>query len=267
MIVTFSLGLILLSFILLLFTPKEDKNRKWYVRLGIFGVLSPIALFLLSFVLFATLGSSKTQLSYWLNDRLYMVWFQTVGNPSFHEVRNQNNEVKEVFDQRDVVSGMQFQMEVLKTGYDETGMFKREIEEFLNNKGINKGRTSFVEKYCYVEFKITNLITRGYRVDGRRITATKVEDERNRNLDQITFFPSNSRNNSSDMNHAGYWKTGIVAFDCEKASLSKYLISFASCSLRGGCGDENENDCLGNPSCPYKSYEEYKRDIKFRVLI
>jgi hypothetical protein len=195
-----------------------------------------------------------------------MVWFQTVGTPSFHEVRNQNNEVKEVFDQKDVVSARQFQMEILKTGYDETGLFKKEIEEFLSNKGVNKGKTSFVEKYCYVEFKVTNLITRGYRVDGRRITATKVEDESNRNLDQITFFPSTSRN-TKDMNHAGDWKTGVVVFACEKANLSKFFISFASCSLRGGCGDENENDCLGNPSCPYKSYEEYKRDIKFNVLI
>jgi hypothetical protein len=264
---SFSLGLILLSLILLFFSPKEDENRKWYIGLGIFGVLSPVALFLFSFVFFATIGGSKTRLNYWLSDRFYMAWFQTVGNPSFHEVRNQKNEVKEVFDQRDVVSGRQFQMEVFNTGYNETNIFKKEINEFLSNKAINKGKTSFVEKYCYVEFKITNLITRGYRVDGRRITATKVEDVNNRNFDQITFYPSNSRNSNPDMNHAGDWKTGIVAFDCDRANNSKYLISFASCSLRGGCGDENENDCLGNPSCPYKSYEEYIRDIKFLVSI
>jgi hypothetical protein len=266
MIVSLSLGIILLSFILLFFSPKEDKNRKWYVRLGIFGVLSPVTFLFLSLVFFATIGSSKTRLNYWLSDRLYMVWFQTVGKPSFHEVRNQNNEVKEVFDQRDVVSAREFQIEVLKTGYDETGIFKKDIDEFLSNEGINKGKTSFVAKYCFAEFKITNLITRSYRVDGRSISATKVEDENDRNFDHITFYPSTSRN-TKDMNHAGDWKTGVVAFDCERANSSKYLISFASCSLRGGCGDENENDCIGNPSCPYKSYEEYIRDIKFIVLI
>lgn len=228
--------------------------------------MSPVIIPIIFIILFVVIGSSNTPLSYWLGDRLYFWGSKTVGNPSIHEVKNQKGEVKEVFDQKDVISASKFQLEVIKTGYDESGKYKKDIDSFLRNSGINKGTTVFVDKYCFAEFKITNLVTHGYRTDGRSIRATRVESENQSNLDQITFYPSNDRNNN-DMDDAGDWKTGVVAFNCNKTNNSKYLISFSSCSLRGGCGDENENGCLGNPSCPYKSYEEYIRDIKFNVLI
>lgn len=183
-----------------------------------------------------------------------------------HEVKNQNNEVKEVFEQKDIVSAFQFQLEILKTGYEDSDKYKKDIDSFLSNESINGGKTIFVDKYCYAEFKITNLVASGSRIDGRNISATKVEDENNNNLDYITFYPSNNKNNT-DMSNPGDWKTGVVAFDCAKTNNSTYMVSFSSCALRGGCGDENENSCLGNSKCPYKSYQEYKRDIKFKIQI
>jgi hypothetical protein len=183
-----------------------------------------------------------------------------------HEVKNQNNEVKEVFEQKDIISGFQFQLEILKTGYEDSDKYKKDIDSFLSNEGINSGKTSFVDKYCYAEFKITTLVADGTRIDGRHISATKVEDENNNNLDYITFYPSNNRNNT-DMSNLGGWKTGVVAFDCAKSNNSTYMISFSSCALRGGCGDENENSCLGNSKCRYKSYQEYIRDVKFKIQI
>ena len=253
-------------FILLLFilvsAVKDSKNWKWYLM---FGGVSLIIIPLIAFILVVFVTSTNTPLSYWLSNHIYYSLSKTVGNPSFHEVKNQNNEVKEVFDQKDVISARQFQLEIVGAGYDDTGKHKKDIDEFLANSGNNKGRALFVDKYCYVEFKITNLVSQGYRIDGRNISATKVENKDNDNFEQITFYPSNKRN-TYHMDNAGDWKTGIVAFDCNKDRRSMYLISFSSCSLRMGCGDENENDCLGNPSCPYKSHEEYIRDIKFRVL-
>lgn len=183
-----------------------------------------------------------------------------------HEVKNRNNEVKEVFEQKDIVSAFQFQLEILKTGYEDSDKYKKDIDNFLSNESINGGKTIFVDKYCYAEFKITNLVTSGSRIDGRNISATKVEDENNNNLDYITFYPSNNKNNTLRMG-TGDWKTGVVAFDCAKTNKSTYMVSFSSCALRGGCGDENENSCLGNSKCPYKSYQEYKRDIKFKIQI
>jgi hypothetical protein len=189
-----------------------------------------------------------------------------------HEVKNQNNEVKEIFEQKDIVSAFQFQLEILKTGYEDSDKYKKDIDGFLSNEGINGGKTIFVDKYCYAEFKIINLVATGSRIDGRQISATKVEDENNNNLDYITFYPSNNKNNTLGMSRTGWmsrgdWKTGVVAFDCAKTNNSTYMISFSSCALRGGCGDENENSCLGNSKCPYKSYQEYKRDIKFKIQI
>jgi hypothetical protein len=254
-------------FILLLFVLvsaiKDAENWKWYLM---YGGLSVIIIPLISFILVALVASTNTPLSYWLSNHIYYSWSKTVGNPSFHEVKNQNNEVKEIFDQGDVISARHFQLEILSTGYDDTGKHKTDIDEFLANSGTKKGRTMFFDKYCYAEFKITNLVSRGYRIDGRNISATKVENKNYNNFEQITFYPSNKRN-TYHMDNAGDWKTGIVAFDCEKNNSTMYLVSFSSCSLRMGCGDENENDCLGNPSCPYKSHEEYIRDIKFRVFI
>lgn len=183
-----------------------------------------------------------------------------------HEVKNQNNEVKEVFEQKDIVSAFQFQLEILKTGYEDSDKYKKDIDIFLSNEGINGGKTIFVDKYCYAEFKITNLVNSGSRIDGRNISATKVEDENNNNLDYITFYPTNNKNNTLRMG-TGDWKTGVVVFDCVKTNNSTYMISFSSCALRGGCGDENENDCLGNSKCLYKSYQEYIRDIKFKIEI
>ena len=228
--------------------------------------MSPIIVPLILVILAVFFGASNTPFSYWLNERAYVSWFKTVGNPSFHEIKNQNGVVKEVFDQKDVISARQFQLAILKAGYDDSGKYKKDIDEFLKTNGTIKGKATFVDKYCYAEFKITNLVTLNYRVDGRNVSATKVEDENHSSLDQITFYPSNNRNTKA-MNNGGDWKAGVVAFDCEKTKNAEYLISFTSCSLRGGCGDENENDCLGNSSCPYKSYEEYIRDIKFKVLI
>ena len=259
--------LFILGFIsLILALDIKGRARKWCFIVGLFGVTSPVVVPLVLMIISVTLVDSNTPFSYWLNDRAYFSWFKTVGNPSFHEVTNQKGEVKEVFGREDVISARQFQLEILETGYEFSGKYKKDIDEFLENDGVNGGKKIFVDKYCLVEFKITNLVTRNYRVDGRLIRSTKVENENHSSFNHITFYPSNNRNNR-DMNNAGQWKTGVVAFACEKTNRAEYLISFSSCSLRGGCGDENENDCLGNLSCPYKSYEEYIRDIKFKVLI
>ena len=238
---------------------------KWYFLFGltfyfVCKFIFPIMIFLI-LLLANTINNSS--FSYWLTERLYFSLFETVGNSSFHEVKNQNFEIKEFFTQQDVISARQFKLEILNIGYDNNGQYKKDIDEFLENDDINQGKTSFIDNYCYVNFKITNLVTRYYRIDGRNIIAINVS-KKNNNFQHITFYPSNDRN-TRPMNHAGDWKTGIVAFDCDQNKNSTYQISFSSCALRDGCGDENENSCLGNPSCPYKTHEEYTRNIKIEV--
>lgn len=79
------------------------------------------------------------------------------------------------------------------------------------------------------------------------------------------------------MKIAGQNKTGVVAFDCQNMNTNDFLISFPPCILR-------RRSCKSDPSetkarefyelcseakyfCPYNSYDEYLRDIKFKVVV
>lgn len=95
------LGFFFLYLTCLIFVAaKRDKRWKWCFVMGVVG---PATIFMISLILVIAIESTNSAFSYWLADRLYFTWFPSVGSPSFHEIKNQNGEVKEVFNQRDVI--------------------------------------------------------------------------------------------------------------------------------------------------------------------
>jgi hypothetical protein len=169
-------------------------------------------------------------------------------NGKFHQIENQKGEIKEIYSENDKVSSRQFEIQITNKGYTKN-KFSKDIQGFLKNSGVNKGRTSFVEEYCYAESKLTNLKSEKTRIIGGNIVAIKVTSANTKQeLNNITFYPFSTRNNK-DISDKESWKTGVVAFDCKNSKSNNFLISFDSCDLRNGCGDENETTCIKEKTC------------------
>lgn len=129
----------------------------------------PVTLSLILFILFYNSNIISTVFNFY-TDKTSNGFY----GERFYKVVNQKNELKEIYDEKDVVSGRQFSLQIIGKGFAKN-KFTKDINDFLENEGINGGKTSFVAQHCYIEFKITNLQTQSFRVDGRSIKATKTD--------------------------------------------------------------------------------------------
>ena len=190
----------------------------------------------------------------------------------YNTMKNQNNKSKEIFDEKDIVNAGPISLQIINKGYLKNNNKFIHSSDFLRNETINHNKT-FLAGYCYTEFKFTSLkdIWGQNVVTIRNIEPITVVslDNIHKELKNITIWPSGF----SRLNKTGTTDKSILAFDCENSKSDDFLIYFSSCDLRGGCADQNETGCCryeGGIDCndnKFCSYDEYTKDIKFKVKI